>query len=74
MCLADSWIGWLVGWMTDWLVGWCTGWMVGRWVGLVPLVDQSVIWSAACLFGGLVGLSDVCVTHSVGRSVIESFG
>ena len=69
-------IGWLVGWLASWLAGWlvgwclswCTGWMVGRCVGLVPLVDRSVIWSAACLFGGLDGLLVVCVTYSVGRS------
>ena len=59
-----------VAYSVDWLVGQTVGWSCsfGR------SVIGSIVWCAACLFGGLVGLLVVCVSHSVDRSVIESFG
>ena len=45
------------------------GWLVLK---LVHRLDgRSIVWSAACLF---VGLLVVCVRYSVCRSVVELFG
>ncbi len=48
----------MVGWLADWLVCWdlrlaglSAGWSCSNdWVGV-----RSIVWCAACFFGGLVG-------------------